>query len=442
MRPTLSLSLIAMLGLSGIALTPGNAAESSAEQTSNADRSPAPVDVLHLDNESVWDYARSNAYAVQAAQAALEASKSQRSAQLSPYRPQISAGLSWRRYGDKPRSSSGALGDRHSYSGEVTLEQQLFTFGRLYYTSQITKSSITSAEQSLIGSERDAALRAITALEAYRFAVATCSVAQARVKQREGELADAEKLFEVGNVRMLDVRETRINLTRAQDGLRQTEADVEGAKADLISALALNSDTAITIDDKLLRPTNLNERLDTAQAATKNNVDQRILEQSRILQQQQAKKELSDSMPNVTGILGYSESGRRLNDLNDDWYVGVGVQWRLFDGGGRYARRNAFLAQARAVDAQIDALVSERQREISVIQADASALAARIALQESVVKDTELNYDDARILYQSGEITLTRVGEAGLALTEAQFNLNRYSFEESVLAHRLRALSE
>ena len=49
--------------------------------------------------------------------------------------------------------------------------------------------------EEFLGSERDAALWALTTLESYRFAVATVKVAEARVEQRKGELADAEKLL-------------------------------------------------------------------------------------------------------------------------------------------------------------------------------------------------------------------------------------------------------
>ena len=396
-----------------------------------------PVDPLVLNNDSVWELARDQAFAVQAAREDLSASMSSKQANLSPFRPQLTGTLDWRRNGERPLS-----GERHRYNGAVVLEQQLLTFGRRYYTRQLSNANIEFAEANLLSRERDAALQALTALESYRFAVATVIVAKARLEQRRGELADAEELFEVGNVPMLDVRETRINLNRAQDGLTLSEANVVTARANLFNTLALTSDVKVTIDEKLVRPEDFTKLTENAEAAVDDNADQRALEQRQQADMVRAKSELVTSLPTLNGNLGYSQAGRRMNDLEDDWYVGVSLNWKLIDGGGRYARRNAFLANARSTESQIDALRADRLREIAIIQADVAALGARIALQKTIIEDSELNYEDARALYQSGEITLTRVGEAGLDLSEAQFNLNNYIFEESVLAHRLRALSE
>ena len=409
-----------------------------------SEATPAPVastasqaEVLQLDNESVWSLARKQAYSVQSAQANLEASRFRKRSNLSPFLPQVTGSLGWQRNNERPLS-----GERHTHSGSITLEQNLFSFGRRHYSKRLSEANIQVATANLLGAERNAALQAITALESYRFALASVTVAEARVEQRQGELADAEKLFEVGNVRLLDVRESRINLSRANDGLAAAKADVIAAKADLINALGLNSSSPVQIADALRRPQNMPRLAEQATAAISTNADQQALEQAQRADTIRARSELVSSLPTLNGVLGYTESGRRINHLDDDWYVGVNLIWTLIDGGGRYARRNAFLANARRTGSQIEALQADRVREIAVIQAGSSALAARITLQQTIITDSELNYQDARALYQSGEITLTRVGEAGLALSEARFNLNRYIFEESVLAHRLRALSE
>ncbi|TVR44693.1 MAG: TolC family protein [Planctomycetota bacterium] len=438
LRPLTIASLTAVLASPG--LLPMLASEEDASPPSSS--AQGETGKMVLDNESVWHLARQQAYAVTAAKAALDATKADRGDAMSPFRPQVNAGLSWRRYGDRPVGPGGMTGDRHSYQGQITLEQSLLTFGRRYHVHRITRNLIEGAHIELLGAERDAALRALAALESYRFAVATRTVAQQRVEQRQGELSDAEKLFEVGNVRMLDVRQSRINLSAAQDNLVFTEAEVASARSDLLSALALEQHQAVSIDDALTRPGNLEAAISHARSRIEDNIDLRGLEQSRRILRQQANLELTQAKPSLSGVLGYGYGGDRLNDMRDEWYVGINAQWRLLDGGGRYARRSSLLANERRVGIQQDALINERQRELAVIQAESAALAARIELQESVVADTEQNYEDARVLYQTGEITLTRVGEAGLAVSEAQFNLNRYRFEESVLAHRLRALSE
>ncbi|TVR13926.1 MAG: TolC family protein [Planctomycetota bacterium] len=391
---------------------------------------------LVLTNISVSERARSHSPAVRAGRAEVEASSAQRSAQLSPFLPQVGARMDYRRWGSEPD-----MGTRHSYQGQIQVEQQLLTFGRLRSTRSLTADAIRAAETDLYGDQRDAALRALIALEGYRFAQATVTVAQARLEQRQGEYADAQKLFEVGNVPMLDVREARINVARAEDSLAQVRADAQRARADLAAALAME-EQAFTVADDLARPNDLDAILAQAHEHLLDGIDLERLTIARESTQTQADLELIDSLPQVSGIAAATTSGSRLNDMDDDWYVGIGLSWTLYDGGGRYARRNAQQANLRRIQAQRDAILDERQRELAVIQADASALAARIALQESIISDTEANYEDARVLYQTGEITLTRVGEAGLAVVEAQFNRNRYLFEESVLAHRLQAFME
>ena len=111
-------------------------------------------------------------------------------------------------------------------------------------------------------------------------------------------------------------------------------------------------------------------------------------------------------------------------------YVGLSLQIPIFSGGKRYYN----LKQAKVRSAQLDAqrAETERQLRMSILSAVNSmetavkTYAAALSAQESAQKA----YDIAAKSYEVGRSTLTDLGDAQLALVQAQLNVSQavYSY--------------
>ena len=136
--------------------------------------------------------------------------------------------------------------------------------------------------------------------------------------------------------------------------------------------------------------------------------------------------------------LAYSYSLNALqNDFNFSsykWspysYVGISLQIPIFSGGKRY--HNLKQAQVRSAELDLQRAETERQLRISIrssvnsMETAVKTYASALAAQESAQKA----YDIAAKSYEVGRSTLTDLGDAQLALVQAQLNVSQavYSY--------------
>ena len=111
-------------------------------------------------------------------------------------------------------------------------------------------------------------------------------------------------------------------------------------------------------------------------------------------------------------------------------YVGLSLQIPIFSGGKRYYN----LKQAKVRSAELDLQRAETERQLRIairssvnsMETAVKTYGSALAAQESAQKA----YDIAAKSYEVGRSTLTDLGDAQLALVQAQLNVNQavYSY--------------
>jgi outer membrane protein TolC len=112
--------------------------------------------------------------------------------------------------------------------------------------------------------------------------------------------------------------------------------------------------------------------------------------------------------------------GASRSDFDEVWEINLTLQWSLFDGGNRIARRrearsllDAAQASIRAVELDIARQVE--QAAIAVQEADERIQAAQVAVVSAVE-----NFRLAQGRFDAGVGTILELTDAQLALTQAQ----------------------
>jgi len=116
----------------------------------------------------------------------------------------------------------------------------------------------------------------------------------------------------------------------------------------------------------------------------------------------------------------------------DSWFLGLVVQWNLFNGLGdraRIAEARARLAEARAVR---DGMSNRIRLEVKNAHLRLRAATARIGVARRSVVQAEDSLRIVRDRYDSGLTTIVNLLSTEAALTEARARLTRARYDQSV----------
>ena len=308
-------------------------------------------------------------------------------------------------------------------TANANLEQFIFGFGRHRAASDRRAGTEAIGTTDLARVRRDAGMDGRFAQ--VQLAIENRVIAADRVRQRSEELEDAENRNQAGTVSKVDVRTTAIEVENARNGLRDAEAQIAQAMAELRRALGFdNTGPLLTVEDPLQRPADIERLLNaaTANLAAGPEIDQQMA--IALLETGNADDATATLYPQLFGVgrAGYLEAGPT-DDDDFDWSVGLSLRWSLYSGGVQYAQARA--AESRVAQAQANRLqiIQQRAAAMEQIREQLRSLADRIERQQRIVTLTDENYADARLQYQEGIITQTTLGDISLQVSEAKFGL-------------------
>lgn len=315
------------------------------------------------------------------------------------------------------------------WSTRVTVQQPIYAGRRefrLYYQS---KEGVTLARDGKRGNRDRLALRVIA-----DYALAVQADALAEVERQaallaEKRIAQAQALFEAGEVTRVDVLRAETAYKGALRRVALAEADGIQARSRLRTTLAIDGgdaelgalDTTTEIGIPVPGVETLDrlalDRAEIKQAAT--NVRIADLE---VLKQKGA------YLPVVTADLGYL---KQKSSFPSDGYGYAALRFTvpIFQGGEVGAKIR--IASARQHQAEVTLAEAKRQATEDIRQALAMLEAARRAksLAEDQVKAAEAEYAEARDLYEQREATALDLQAAESALSEARRSLIEAKFE-------------
>jgi outer membrane protein TolC len=113
-----------------------------------------------------------------------------------------------------------------------------------------------------------------------------------------------------------------------------------------------------------------------------------------------------------------NESG--FSGRDEDWTLGLGLTWGLFDGGEREADRSERAALARAAELELDSLERAVDVEINTARVSVESQQASLVRAEVAVAAARRNATETAELYRRGLVRALEVVDANVQLFEAE----------------------
>lgn len=389
----------------------------------------APGEVLTLSR--AVDLALKNQPAIAGQTSRVKASEAKIGQARSNWFPQVSAGAGYGRTkpvtGGRgvslaPGSSglSASSGNSYEdYSSDLTLNQNVFDFGRTSSQVKIQDLNTQSSRFNLENTLDDVAFNVKQAFFALLQAQASRDVARESLDQFQRQLDRARAFFEVGLRPKFDVTKAEVDVGTAQLALIRVENQVKLNRVNLNNAMGLPDAPQYAVADDRSPEGDVLKFEDAVVQAFAKRPDLLSVVRQKEASAESIKLAQKNYLPSLSGNAAYSWYGTSF-PLGDGWNLGLNLSIPIFEG---------FLTKYQVAEARANfdtSFATERSlRQDIVLQVEQAYLTLReaeerIVTTELTARQAKENYELAQGRYEAGVGSAIEVSDALVTYRNAE----------------------
>jgi outer membrane protein TolC len=400
--------------------------------------------------DEAWQAALAAEPALEAARARTLAASSALDAARAEYRPVLTLSTAASRWRDTPAFDFSAIGVPFAlplFGGstlslaEIRAEMPIYAGGALDANVVAAAAAVSGGEYATAGLVQDVKLAVAAAYVEVLRTDSALAVARANTASLEAHARDVADMQRAGQVPRNDYLAAAVTLADAKQRELERENGSSIARAAYNRALRRPLDARVEIDPlpPVQPETDSLEALVGAALATRPEL--MGLEAAAAELDARATAARAARRPQVAVQGGYTFIENDVLDREDYWSLGIGVEWRPFDGGRARHAAAAFSQRSSAASHDREGLRSAIELDVRRAWLDASAAHARVAVTESALAQAEENVAVVRDRYRSGEGTNTEVLDAEALRVQSLGNFDNARYDAALAELRLsRAL--
>jgi len=333
----------------------------------------------------------------------------------------------------------------NNYALTGTVQQTLFTWGKLIHAYRIAGLNLDLQRQAAIQARAQVKVDAVSAFYQALLARKTVKVMHSAHDQLKGHVAQVQSLYDHGLATRLDLLKATLGLQQMQAQVSQIENGAELATAVLLNTLGQDPGTAVEFSEELA-PDSLTVDLDQAtQQAIERRPELVQLRDAARMADLGARIARTANLPTVfVQANGSYKNPVGFNaEWGADWNATAGVSMPIFTGLANLNRLKA--AQARHRQARIAlALVEDGVRlEVKAQVLALNQEAKNAAYQKKNVEVAEVALTLAQTRYENGLLTNLEYMDSQLALTQSRVAyLNALANYQMAKARMKKAIGE
>jgi len=360
----------------------------------------------------------------------INAAKYKREEARSGFLPQLSFNGSYTRLGrvpafDVPGTTMKAeLGTANNYNLMLSLQQPLFTWGRIRAGYDISKYNFSLTQEEYRKTKQQIKFNLVNLFYNILLAEQLIKVRDESIDRIEDHLSTVQERYDKGYASEFDVLRVKVQLANAKPPLVQAKNLYQLTLDNLKNLLGISLQDSVNLEGSLeFKPVDVNQS-QAEELAFKNRSELKsIFHQGRIAQEALNIAKATNK-PNLLGTANYEYKRPfySTDEWETDWNLTFLVNIPIFDG---FLTRSK-VRQARSDLKQID--IAEKQiqdfikLEISQAISDLNLAKENILSQEENVKQANESLRIAKVQYQKGMLTNLELMDTEFALTVAETN--------------------
>jgi len=314
---------------------------------------------------------------------------------------------------------------KSSNSNSVTLSIPLYTGGQL--EGQIKSADFGLNSADLILENTRQAVKLQTAQAYYRVLQYKnlIEVRQEELSNLNEHLRHIQIQYDVGNVAMADVIETKVQIANSRQEFNTVRGDYANALATLNNIIGFPTDTTIAVADNLDYLPHEQSEIECLEYALAHRPDgiAAIYEIKRAEAQINSAK--SGFRPSVSAIVQGSMTGEgafKADQSKENWTAGISLQWNIFDNNITSTR----VEQAKSAQRKAESIARQNletiRLEVHNAYTNLKIAEENIKITSEAVEQAKEKFFISQVRYEEGEDTNLPVMDAQEKLTNAQMN--------------------
>lgn len=338
-----------------------------------------------------------------------------------------------------------ALGSQNNYLLRGTVQQTLFTWGKLINAYQIAGLSLEAQKAARDQARQETKFSAVQAFYQALLAEKSAQLLNESYEQLQRHVAQVEKLYDNGLASRLDVMRARVSLTNMANQVAQVKNGAELARAALANLLGLEPGTAFVLESELAAETT---GLDTAGALRRAKENRPELAQLRRLVEiadRSVRIARTANLPTLFAAANfdYKKPVGFKDEWGKDWNATLGVSLPIFTGLTNYHKLKQAQSKYRQAFLSLKMVESAIDLDVQAALASLGQEKNNIVYQGENVKVAEEAFRLAEERYQNGLLSNLEFLDIQLQLTQSRVAyLNALANYQIARARFLRAVGE
>jgi outer membrane protein len=314
--------------------------------------------------------------------------------------------------------------------------QLLFDFGKTPSQVAASKASYRKTTEDYANTRQQVVLNVRNAYFAHLASRRAIKVAGENVRQNQELLKQANAFYKEGLRSRVDVTFAEANLANAETELIRAKNMAEVSRVDLMTALGLKTWPFRDVEDVLEvapKHVSLEELKDQA-------LKQRPELKRSIYQQEEDQANITGAranfLPSFQGFAARGFEGSR-HDLQDQWWLGAGVNVPLFEGLSNIHTLRQAKAQLRSSEANTESValtvIKEVESNYQDLKSAWEVIKSRTKAREAAAENLRLAWGR----YRSGVGSIVEVTDAQVRFAQADLEQVRALFDYRVVGARL-----
>ncbi|MBU2600057.1 TolC family protein [bacterium] len=384
--------------------------------------------------------ALANNHSLQAASKSVTSAKEKISEAKSAFFPTLALSSNYTKLNEAPSFAAITIGNDDIYDLKATLQQPLFTGGKLSAGREMAEYSHRSAQYEYERVKQEL----ILAVKSTYFGILKTSkfqqVATDSVKQVEAHLQIVHNLYNAGMVAKVDVLKAEVQLANTKQNLIKVENAVILAKALFNQILAQDQSASVDVVD-ILEFTPYQVNLDTGikEALTKRPELKQIMANIGVLAQivRLSKSNYYPSM-SMIGNYDYQKGAKQGNDWEKTWMAGIMINYNLWDWKAKRSKVNSAEANLESLKAQQLALADAITLEVRQAYLSMEETKKNIDVAQKSIGQAEEGLRITEEMYKEGCATNTDVLDSQTMLTQTRTNYYQALYDYNLARAKLQ----
>lgn len=322
------------------------------------------------------------------------------------------------------------MGHEDTYRGGLSLQQPIFTWGKIHNNYKQTKLSLEASRQELESVKQQVILDVTTSFYGVLLTEKLVKVAEMAVDQVQAHVKIAQDLVDAGMATNFDLLRAKVQLANTRSQLIRAENGLKLSKDSFKNTIGMDLDTQINVHGELVyQPLELElDRLIESALANRPEIKQLQFQErvgEKFVSLAKAGNKPSLALMGDYSWESYSDKPGDVFDRDEwrnVWNVTLALQVPIFDGLATRARVKQAKSGLRQIQIGMEQLKDGIGLEVRAAFFGFQESEELLKAQEETVQQAEESLRIANLRYENGMITNIELMDAELAFTQAQTN--------------------